>query len=144
MNGCIKSITSHFLILSILFIGACCPSGVWEDNYGNIYSIVSIPPGNLIFGPVRTYGTVDITDSGCGTWEIRPLNEFDTPPLPASNIVWIAENPEPDQTGECCDAVRFEGYSLSRLQCDRIIGVFHNLGRRCTQSGNMFLDVQGF
>ncbi len=144
MNVCIKPIISHFLIFCIFFPGACCPSGVWEDNYGNIYSLASIPSRNFLFAPVGTFGTVDITATDCGTWEVRPLNEFDPPPLPATTIVWIAENPEPNPMDGCCYAIRFEGWSANGLQCTRITGMFNNVGGKCTQAGNMFLDVMPF
>ncbi len=139
MNTRLKSIIRYFFLFCIFFTGACCPTGAWEDNFGNEYNLASVPPASIFDPVVGTMGNVDLSPSNCGIWTVRPPSELEPPPLSTTTIVWIAVNPAPDPTDGCCYAIRFEGNSTDIFQCNRIEGIFQNVGGKCDQIGFMSL-----
>ena len=134
----IRLIFWAFPMVLVLSAAACCPSGVWIDNFKNVYYIVSNPsptPGL----PRQTEGNVDTRGFGCGVWPIRPLTQGD-PVDPNDMVGWIAENPYPNANDKCCYSFLFKG-NETEAACLTIMGQFQNIGGKCHQSGPMILEA---
>jgi len=126
-------------VLGLVFIlcGACCPTGAFEDNFGRFYSLVTIPTDDSL-QTFNTSGTVDTRDMGCGVWNIRPPGELE-PPVEPGDTAWVAVNPNPNPADQCCYAFRFDGRQAGS-GCILILGEYENVGGKCFQSGQMFLQ----
>ena len=123
-------------LVSILF-SACCPSGAFEDNFGRFYTLVTLPTDNSLQTFI-TSGTVDTRDMGCGVWNIRPPGELE-PPVEPGDTAFVAVNPNPNPADQCCYAFRFDGRETGS-GCVLILGDYLNVGGKCEQSGQMFLQ----
>jgi hypothetical protein len=130
-----------FLVFGLLSttLPCCCPSGAWVDNFGSLYSIVTFSPAEFD-QPFLTTGVVDTRDTGCGVWSIRPPAEGEPAVDPENPVAWVAENPHPNPADQCCYALRFDGQIVGS-GCDLILGEYRNVGGKCEQSGQMFLQA---
>lgn len=128
-----------FFVLGLVLIlfAACCPTGAYEDNFGRFYTLVTIPTDDSL-QTFATTGTVDTRDWGCGIWNIRPPGELE-PPAEPGDIAWVAVNPNPNPADQCCYAFRFDG-EVTGSGCVLILGEYENVGGKCQQSGQMFLQ----
>jgi hypothetical protein len=126
------------IFLCCLTVSACCPSGIWLDNFGNQYQILTFP-SSVPDTARETAGSVDTLGWGCGIWEIRPLNPGE-PYDPANEIAFVAENPQPTPYDNCCYAFRFDGNETS-LGCVTLSGQYQTIGGKCDQSGSMVIEV---
>ncbi len=136
LEGYSPGIRFFFVLgLASMLFSACCPSGPFEDNFGRFYTLVTTPTDDSL-QPFMTVGTVDTRDWGCGVWEIQA-----TPPEdPLENPVsWLAVNPNPNPADQCCYAFRFDGRETGS-GCILILGEYRNVGGKCEQSGQMFLQ----
>ncbi len=144
-----KTVFSHSankLLITFLVgftLSACCPSGVWEDNFGSVYQLMTLPieePDGSQSSSFQTVGTVDTMDMGCGVWEIRIPTATE---MPADhdqfNLIWVAENPNPNPADQCCSALVFKGDSAGSY-CNLLTGAYTNIGNKCTKSGSMYLQ----
>lgn len=129
-----------FILLFFLAFGlqACCPSGTWKDNFDAIYQLLSTPPPALGL-PIQVVGSVDTRGLGCGIWDVRPPLPGE-PYDPTAEVVFYAVNPYPDPNDNCCYAYRFEGKEEA-IGCVLFIGDYETVGGKCSQSGQMFLEV---
>jgi len=130
-------------LLMGLTLSACCPSGVWQDNFGSIYQLLTLPIVESDVSPrssFETVGSIDTMDMGCGVWQIRSPTAAE---MPADHdqfdFIWVAENPAPNPADQCCSAVLFKGDSAGSY-CDLLTGEYTNIGDKCTQSGSMYLQ----
>jgi hypothetical protein len=133
-----------FLLLGLVssLFSACCPTGAFEDNFGRSYSLVTFPPTDYIPGdeePFLTTGVVDTGDMGCGIWNIRPPLPGEPAVDPENPVALVAENPNPNPADQCCYAFRFNG-QVTGSGCVLILGEYENVGGKCQQSGQMFLQ----
>ncbi len=117
---------------------ACCPSGVWLDNFGNQYQILTFP-ATAPDTARDTAGSVDTLGFGCGIWNIRNLNP-DEPYAPANKVSFVAENPYPSPYDNCCYAFRFDGNETG-LGCVALSGQYQTTGGKCEQAGPMIIEV---
>jgi hypothetical protein len=128
----------HLIGLVATLFPACCPTGAWEDNFGRSYSIVTLSPTEED-QPFLTTGLVDTRDMGCGVWAIRPPLPGEPAVDPENPVAWVAENPNPNPADLCCYAFRFDG-QVTGSGCFLILGEYRNVGGKCEQSGQMFLQ----
>lgn len=127
------------LLLCVVILPSCCPSGVWEDNFGFIYQLFTVQPGeNLV--PWITTGVMDTGEMACGIWKVRNLRLRELPVAPGTEIAFIAQNENPNPTDHCCYAFRFEG-NPEDGDCFFVTGTYWSVGGKCQQSGPMYLDV---
>lgn len=126
-----------FGLASALF-PACCPTGAWEDNFGRSYSLVTFPPAEPD-QPFLTRGVVDTGDMGCGVWNVRAPLPGEPTVDPENPVALVAENPNPNPADLCCYAFRFDGQTAGS-GCLLILGEYRNVGGKCEQSGQMFLQ----
>jgi hypothetical protein len=126
------------IFLFLLTVSACCPSGIWLDNFGNQYQILTFP-SSVPDTARETSGSVDTLGWGCGIWNIRPLNPGE-PYDPANAIAFVAENLQPTPYDNCCYAFRFEG-NETNLGCVALSGQYQTVGGKCNQSGSMVIEV---
>jgi hypothetical protein len=124
-------------MVSMLF-PACCPTGAFEDNFGRFYTLVTIPTDDSL-QTFQTSGTVDTRGMGCGVWNIRPPLDGE-PPVEPGDTAWVAVNPNPNPADQCCYAFRFDG-QVAGSGCAVILGEYQNVGGKCQQSGQMFLQT---
>ncbi len=123
-------------LLSMLLAASCtCPTGGYEDNFGRFYSLLTILESDFDL-PIGTSGTVDTRGWGCGVWNISPVPPSD----PENPIAWQAENPYKNPADQCCYAFRFDG-RVAPGGCAVILGTYENVGGKCHQSGQMFLQT---
>lgn len=125
-------------LLTCVCTVACCPSGVWQDNYGSVYNILTTPSEEQP-GVLETTGYVDaFPDAGCGLWDIRPPQgeQYD----PTKSVVFVAQNRQPNPTDACCYAFLFEG-DPAGSGCLYVGGSYRNIGGKCTGQGEMYLQV---
>ena len=129
-----------FILLALLALvfQACCPSGVWKDNFDALYQILTTPPPTLGL-PNQIIGFVDTRDIGCGVWNVRPPLTGE-PWDPLAEVVFYAVNPYPDPNDNCCYAYRFEG-KAEGPGCILFIGDYETVGGKCSQSGQMFIEA---
>ncbi len=120
-------------------LGACCPSGAWIDNFGSLYSIVTLSPGGFD-QPFLTTGVVDTIELGCGLWNIRPPAPGEPPVTEENPVAWVAENRNPNPADQCCYAFRFDG-QVTGSGCGLVVGEYRNVGGKCEQTGQMFLQA---
>jgi len=125
-------------LLLCLCAFSCCPSGIWLDNFGNRYQILTVPTGSPDTARI-TGGSVDTQGWGCGIWEIRPLTPQE-PYDPAYSIAFVAENPYPSPYDNCCYAFRFDGNETSP-GCVALMGRFEARDGKCNQSGSMLIEA---
>ena len=132
----------RFLVLPVLGLAvlpaACCPSGVFVDNFNSLYQILTAPPP-LSGLPFQTSGWVDTRGLGCGVWNVRaplPGEPYD----PQYAVVFYAENPTPDPNDNCCYGFRFDG-NQQTPECRVVSGAYSNVGGKCTASGSMTLQA---
>ena len=126
------------LALLALLASACCPTGVWLDNFGNQYQILTVP-SLLPDTPRVTGGTVDTLGWGCGIWNVRELLPGE-PYDPANPVAFVVENPYPNPYDNCCYSYRFDGGETSS-GCVALRGRFQTLGGKCNQSGDMVIEI---
>jgi hypothetical protein len=129
------------LILGLVpaILQACCPSGAWLDNFGSLYSIVTISPTEPD-QPFLTSGVADTIGLGCGLWTIRPPAAGEPGVDPENPVAWVAENRRPNPADQCCYAFRFDG-QVTGSGCSLIVGEYRNVGGKCEGSGQMFLQI---
>ena len=121
---------------------SCCPSGIFEDNFGSIYQLVTttVPGSNPLDPALEVTGTVDTAAMGCGIWTVRNIRFAELPPdWRLYDLLIVAENPTPDAADTCCQAFSFKGNTQDGA-CVRIEGYYENIGTKCTQSGEMYLE----
>jgi len=127
------------LVLGLcLTLSACCPSGIWLDNFGNQYRLLTLSAPSPD-EPRDIEGTVDTLGFGCGIWTVRNLLP-DEPYDPANRVAFVAENPSPSPYDNCCYAFRFDGNETG-LGCVAISGQYQTVGGKCNQSGPVILEV---
>jgi len=127
------------LVLCLGFLSAaCCPSGVWLDNFGNQYQLLTFP-ATAPDSPRDSAGSVDTLGFGCGVWQIRNLNP-DEPYDPSYSIAFVAENPYPNPYDNCCYAFRFDGNETG-LGCVALLGEYRTVGGKCNQSGPLIIEA---
>jgi hypothetical protein len=138
LEGCPPGIRFFSCLgLVTLLISACCPTGPFEDNFGRLYALVTIPTDDSL-QTFETSGTLDTGDWGCGLWSIRPPGELE-PPVAPGDIAFVAVNPSPNPADQCCYAFRFDG-RLAGSGCTVILGEYQDVGGTCEQRGQMFLQ----
>jgi|GEM_PF-2838325 len=127
-------------LVSMLF-SACCPSGALEDNFGRLYTLVTLPTDESLQTMVTT-GTVDTLDMGCGVWNIRPPGELE-PPVEPGDTAFVAVNPNPNPADQCCYAFRFDGQvTVCSSTFTLVLGEYENVGGKCDPvPGQMFLQT---
>ena len=125
-------------LVSMIF-SACCPSSppFYEDNFGRLYTLLTTP-GPDFEQPLQTIGLVDTRDMGCGVWNIRPPLDGE-PPVEPGDTAFVAVNPNPNPADQCCYAFRFDGRETGS-GCILILGEYRNVGGKCEQFGQMFLQ----
>lgn len=128
-----------FLLLALLWttLPACCPSGVWKDNFNAVYNLITLYPSDRSL-PNQVTGTVDTRDAGCGVWNVRPP-EPGEPYDPTKDVIFVGVNPSPNPADNCCYRYLFQG--ISDFSCLTIIGEFETIGGKCNEQGDMYLEV---
>ncbi len=125
-----------------LFAFACCPSGVWLDDFGNQYQIVTAPSLDPMSTPRVTGGSMDTRGWGCGIWDVRPLDPAQYPDetyKPGYQLAFVAVNPHPSPYDSCCYKFRFDGNETSP-GCVAVEGQYESRDGKCNQSGPLVLE----
>jgi len=127
----------RFALVLILIAGvavSCCPSGVWKDNFGVTYQLLTDffhPEGDSL--PIL--GLADTGELGCGLWTVEGLSNA-TGPDRSISLTLI--NPKPSPDDRCCYFFHFTGH-LQGSGCLFIAGDYETNDGKCTQSGQMYL-----
>lgn len=140
-NGRMPAAVRRLFVLGLVsaLSAACCPTGAFEDNFGSLYSLVTLPTDDFN-APFLTTGAVDTRDMGCGVWSVRPPEPGEPAVDPDNPVAWVAVNPDPNPTDHCCYAFRFDG-QITGSGCILILGEYRSVGGKCQQSGQMFLQA---
>ena len=132
-----KALRVSLILLSIwMALPACCPTGIYQDNFGAVYELFTDFRSTEEEDTFVVLGTVDTREIGCGVWTLagtsRKLVE-------ERRVEWIVTNPNPNPRDACCNAFHFEG-QVTDATCSFISGEYAMTGGKCTQSDPMYLE----
>ena len=139
MQGTSTKALRVILILSSIWMAlpACCPTGIYEDNFGAVYQLFT-DFGSPEDDAFAVLGTADTGEIGCGVWTLAGTSRK----LDVGRFVeWKVTNPNQNPMDACCYEFQFVSDPVDP-DCLYISGEYAMTGGKCTQSGPMFLEVR--